>query len=638
MATTQNTFTGDGSNLGPFSFTFKWLEPTDIKVTVAGVLKTVGTHYNLQSLNYSTKTGGQVLFTAGNAPANNAAIVVYRQTDDSDLAATFYSGSAIRAQDLNNNFVQGLYVTQESSNIAASATSTANTALTNSSTAISTANTALSTANTAATNASAAVSTANTANTNASAAVSTANNANTNATAAVNTANAANATAASAAADAATAISTANGAVTTANAASTSAANAVTTANTASSAANSAVSTANTASTNAANAVTTANTASANATTAVNTANTANAKADSAIAAISSSAVFTPVANVAAIPASPTNGQNIQVTDSTGIESFTPLAGVPVGFVGDSGIAARIQYSGGTWNWFGYFATNSDARYLKTSGGTLTGQLKADDSTSTATPVYSFDGDTNTGLARTGSDELALVTGGTARLTVDGSGNVNAPGSFSTPAVSSGIVGVTTSVSFIDQTNPAYAASITPSSGATSNSTYTLPSSTGSNGQLLSTNGSGGLSWTNPVDISGKLDSSTAASTYQTQAGMSSYAPLASPTFTGQPYVNGSYRGNITAVAALNIDCSLGNVFTKTINGNSTFTVSNVPASRSYAFTLELTHTSGTITWFSGVVWPSSTAPTLTTGKVHLFMFFTDDGGTTWRASSLINY
>ncbi len=431
MATTQNTFTGDGSNLGPFSFTFKWLESTDIKVTVAGVLKTAGTHYNLQGLNYTTKTGGQVLFTAGNAPANGAAIVVYRQTDDSDLAATFYSGSAIRAQDLNNNFVQGLYVTQESSNNATTAIGTANTALTNSNTAISTANTALSTANTASTNASAAVSTANTANSNASAAVSTANTTSSNATTAVNTANAATATANSASTNAATAISTANSAVSTANAASSTASTALSTANSATSTANSAVSTANTAATNASNAVTTANTASSNATSAVNTANTANTKADAAIAAISSSAVFTPVANVAAIPGSPTNGQNIQVTDSTGIESFTPLAGLPVGFAGDSGIAARIQYSGGTWNWFGYFATNSDARYLKTSGGTLTGQLKADDSTSTASPVYAFDGDTNTGIAHTGADELALVTGGTARLTVDPAGAVAIGGSLS---------------------------------------------------------------------------------------------------------------------------------------------------------------------------------------------------------------
>jgi hypothetical protein len=113
---------------------------------------------------------------------------------------------------------------------------------------------------------------------------------------------------------------------------------------------------------------------------------------------------------------------------------------------------------------------------------------------------------------------------------------------------------------------------------------------------------------------------------------------LPSPELTGSPYVNGSYRGNIVAVAALNIDCSLGNYFTKTINGASTFTVSNVPASRAYSFSLELTHTSGSITWFSGVIWPGGTAPTLTTGKVHLFMFVTDDGGTTWRASSLVDY
>ncbi len=100
----------------------------------------------------------------------------------------------------------------------------------------------------------------------------------------------------------------------------------------------------------------------------------------------------------------------------------------------------------------------------------------------------------------------------------------------------------------------------------------------------------------------------------------------------------GTYAQTVIAVAALDINCSTGNYFTKTINGASTFTVSNVPASRAYAFTLELTHTSGTITWFSGVEWPGGTAPTLTTGKTHLFLFVTDDGGTRWRASSLINY
>jgi hypothetical protein len=102
--------------------------------------------------------------------------------------------------------------------------------------------------------------------------------------------------------------------------------------------------------------------------------------------------------------------------------------------------------------------------------------------------------------------------------------------------------------------------------------------------------------------------------------------------------VAGRYAQTVAAVSALDIDCSLGNYFTKTIDANSVFTVSNVPASRSYSFTLELTHTSGTVTWFAGVEWPGGTAPTLTTGKTHLIMFLTDDGGTRWRAAALADY
>jgi len=117
MAITQTLLNGNGSNLGPFTFDFKWLNPADIKVSVNSVLKTVGTHYTLQSLNYATKDGGQVLFTAGNAPGvGTANIRVYRETDDTDLVSTFFSGSAIRAQDLNENFIQNLYVSQETSN------------------------------------------------------------------------------------------------------------------------------------------------------------------------------------------------------------------------------------------------------------------------------------------------------------------------------------------------------------------------------------------------------------------------------------------------------------------------------------------------------------------------------------------
>lgn len=102
--------------------------------------------------------------------------------------------------------------------------------------------------------------------------------------------------------------------------------------------------------------------------------------------------------------------------------------------------------------------------------------------------------------------------------------------------------------------------------------------------------------------------------------------------------ISGAYNQTVISVPALNIDCGLGNYFIKTISADSTFTVSNVPASRVYAFTLELTHTSGAVTWFTGVQWPKGTPPALTTGKTHLFVFITDDGGTRWRGASQIDY
>ena len=97
-------------------------------------------------------------------------------------------------------------------------------------------------------------------------------------------------------------------------------------------------------------------------------------------------------------------------------------------------------------------------------------------------------------------------------------------------------------------------------------------------------------------------------------------------------------KQGIVAVGALDIDCSAGNYFTKTINGASTFTFSNAPSSRAYSFTLELTVTSGSATWPATVQWPSGTAPTLSTGKTSLLMFITDDAGTRWRGASLVDY
>ena len=85
------------------------------------------------------------------------------------------------------------------------------------------------------------------------------------------------------------------------------------------------------------------------------------------------------------------------------------------------------------------------------------------------------------------------------------------------------------------------------------------------------------------------------------------------------------------------IPCSSGNYFTATLSGDSSVYFTGVP-SASYSLTYEVQHDTGTITWPTEVKWPADTPPTLTTNKTHLFMFVTDDGGTRWRAASLIDY
>ena len=471
MAITQTTYTGNGSTTN-YSFTFEYLKQADVKVTLDTVATTAFTFANATTLAFTT------------APASGVAIRIFRDTTIDTLSSTFFPGSAIKAEDLNQNFTQNLYVTQESdfevdtaNTTANTAKTTADTALTNSTTAITTANAATTTANTADTNASAAVTTANTASTNATAAVNTANTASTNATAAVNTANTASTnatnavtTANSAATDAATAISTANAATTAAN-------TATTTANSATTTANGAVTTANTASTNASAAVTTANTADTNATAAVATANAAQS-------AVSGAAFYSPVANVAGIPASPSNNDRVEVADSTGIQSFTPLTGYPAGFTGSSGLTARIQYStsGSTWNWVDYFANDPEDRYFtKASGNTNTTNI-ATNVTNIAANVTSLAtkmplaGGTFTGAVS--FDDNTIIKGdstnGSGKLTLNCENNSHG----------------------VHIKGPPHSA------GATY--TLTLPNNTGTSGQFLSTNGSGVLSW-GTADVSSRL-------------------------------------------------------------------------------------------------------------------------------------
>lgn len=224
MALTQNTYTGNGSTTA-FSFTFPYLETTDVKVSLDAVDTTAFTLSNATTISFTT------------APANGVAIRIYRDTNIDSLKATFFPGSAIKAEDLNDNYTQTNYASQE----AKADSLLAPTALSNSQTALT-------------------------------------------------------------------------------------------------------------------------------------TANTASSNASAALTAVSLAVTYAPVADVSSISTSPSDGDYIEVFDSTGIESFTPLAGLPSGFVGDSGLSVRLNYTstGTTWNWIDYIANDPDSRYYTQTTADLT--------------------------------------------------------------------------------------------------------------------------------------------------------------------------------------------------------------------------------------------------------------------------
>ena len=107
MATTSNTYTGDGSTT-LFSFTFPYISESDVKVQLDGTATTQFTFSNATTLALTT------------APASGVTITIFRETNIEDVASAFYAGSSIKAKDLNDNFIQTLYVSQEVSNEALS--------------------------------------------------------------------------------------------------------------------------------------------------------------------------------------------------------------------------------------------------------------------------------------------------------------------------------------------------------------------------------------------------------------------------------------------------------------------------------------------------------------------------------------
>ena len=103
MAVTENSYTGNGSTTN-YSFTFPYLKSTDVQVQVDAAVTTAWQFANATTVQFNT------------APANGAKIKILRDTNVDNLAATFYAGSSIKSEDLNDNYTQNLYKTQEVGN------------------------------------------------------------------------------------------------------------------------------------------------------------------------------------------------------------------------------------------------------------------------------------------------------------------------------------------------------------------------------------------------------------------------------------------------------------------------------------------------------------------------------------------
>lgn len=176
--------------------------------------------------------------------------------------------------------------------------------------------------------------------------------------------------------------------------------------------------------------------------------------------------------------------------------------------------------------------------------------------------------------------------------------------------------------------------------------TLTLPTSDGTSGQVLTTDGSGVTSWTTLPAASLTVGStaisggSTGRVLYDNAGTLGELAVTGSgnavlataPTITG-----GRETQAALSTGAVTIDCATGNVFSINLTADVTsITFSNVPTSgTAYALTLSVTiGGSFTISWPASVKWPNGTAPTLsgTVSKVDTFVLYTFDAGTTWYA------
>jgi hypothetical protein len=107
-------------------------------------------------------------------------------------------------------------------------------------------------------------------------------------------------------------------------------------------------------------------------------------------------------------------------------------------------------------------------------------------------------------------------------------------------------------------------------------------------------------------------------------------------TFTGAF----SYAGTSTSVTTItsgsaNMDLNGSDAFQITCTATTTLSFSNTPTSGKAKYvSLEIINGGAfTVTWPTNTRWPGGIAPTLTTSGTDMVVFYTDDGGSNYRAA-----